>query len=187
MFKNDERTNKLRSDILIRYISSVMTDEERAELFGLSEGCKIREGAKIISPDKFKCGKYIWIGENALLDASGGLEIGDHTTIGVGVYIWTHSTQLQNFSLNSSDKRLIERKPTKIGYGCYIVGPSVIYKGITIGNKVTVLPMSVVTKDIPDYCVVSGSPAKIIKKWTEKQIKKEVERILNQQNEGEIK
>ena len=39
-----------------------------------------------------------------------------------------------------------------------------VYGGITIGNNVTVAPNSVVIKDVPDNCVVSGIPAKIIKK-----------------------
>jgi len=38
-----------------------------------------------------------------------------------------------------------------------------VYGGIKIGNHVTVAPNSVVVKDVPDNCVVSGIPAKIIK------------------------
>ena len=38
-----------------------------------------------------------------------------------------------------------------------------VYGGITIGNNVIVAPNSVVVKDVPDNCVVSGIPAKIIK------------------------
>ena len=38
-----------------------------------------------------------------------------------------------------------------------------IYGSIRIGNNVIVAPNSVVVKDIPDNCVVSGVPAKIIK------------------------
>ena len=42
------------------------------------------------------------------------------------------------------------------------VGSKVIGK-VTIGDNVTVAPNSVVVKDVPDNCVVSGIPAKIIK------------------------
>lgn len=41
--------------------------------------------------------------------------------------------------------------------GCKVIG------GVHIGNHVTVAPNSVVIKDVPDNCVVSGVPAKIIK------------------------
>tara|TARA_R110001583_G_scaffold195129_2_gene369584 strand:+ start:343 stop:975 length:633 start_codon:yes stop_codon:yes gene_type:complete len=44
-----------------------------------------------------------------------------------------------------------------IGMGAYIM------PGITIGNGVTIAANAVVTKDISDYTVVAGSPAKVIK------------------------
>ncbi|HPX12433.1 MAG TPA: CocE/NonD family hydrolase, partial [Syntrophales bacterium] len=70
-FNDDERNRNLRGQILQYFISSVMTDDERARLLGLPEGCRMRENAKIISPENFRCGKYVWIGEGAVLDASG--------------------------------------------------------------------------------------------------------------------
>lgn len=39
-----------------------------------------------------------------------------------------------------------------------------ILNGVKIGDGVTVAAGSVVTKDIPDYCVVGGVPARVIKK-----------------------
>jgi len=175
MFKNTERNRKLREQILTYHISSVMTDDERAQLLGLPEGCRIREHAKIISPENFKCGKYVWIGEGAILDASGGLEIGDHTSIGLYVLVWTHSSYLANITLdNTIGNPLIERKPTKIGKGCFIAGHSVIYPGVTIGDRVVVLPMSVVTKDIPSNCIIGGVPAKKIKDLDEEEISQKV-------------
>ena len=170
MFRKNERSISLRNDILKRFIGLLMTDDEKAEMFSLPEGCRIREGAKILSPEKFKCGKYVWIGENAMLDASGGLEIGDHTSIGLGVLVWSHTSHLANLSMNNViGSPLIIRKPTKIGSGCLIGGPSVIQAGVTIGDKVIVLPMSAVTKDVPDYTIVAGAPAvekdKISEEW----------------------
>lgn len=168
-----ERNNKLREDILRRLISLVMTDDERAEYLGLPEGCRIRESAKIIDPTKLRCGKHVWIGEGAILDASGGLEVGDHTSIGLGVLIWTHSSHLTNLSMqNISGSPLIQRKPTKIGKGCFVGGPSVIYSGVTIGDRCLIQPMSVVTKDLPPYSIASGCPARVIKTLSEDSIER---------------
>lgn len=178
MFQENERNNKLRNSILRRFIGLIMTDDERAEMFNLPEGCRIREGAKILSPENFKCGKYVWIGENAMLDASGGLEIGDHTSIGLSVFIWSHTSHLANLSMNNViGSPLIVRKSTKIGSGCFIAGPSVILSGVTIGDKVIVMPMSVVTKDVPSYTMVAGSPAIEKKKISEEYIQQEIEKI----------
>ncbi|MBT9159430.1 acyltransferase [Serpentinimonas barnesii] len=163
-----ERNTRLRSAIVERLVSQVMTDDERANFLGLPEGCRIRESAKVIARDKLVCGKYVWIGEGAVLDASGGLEIGDHTSIGLGVMVWSHSSHLANLAMkNKSGSPLIQRKPTHIGRGCFIGGPAVIYSGVTIGDRCLIQPMSVVTTDIPSYSVVSGSPAKVIKSLSE--------------------
>jgi acetyltransferase-like isoleucine patch superfamily enzyme len=163
-FFDTDRTRGLREDILRNLLALAMTDDERAAMLGLPVGCRVRESAKIISPASLNCGEYVWIGENVMLDASGGLQIGAHTTIAVGALVWTHSSVLANLELdNRSGNRWIVRKPTKIGDGCYIGGPSSIYPGVTIGEKVIVLPMSVVIEDVPSNVMVGGSPAKIIR------------------------
>lgn len=174
-----ERTRALRRELLTRVVSSVMTDDERASLNGLPFGCRMREGSKILSKENLVCGEYVWIGENAVLDASGGLEIGSHTSIGLSVYLWSHTSPLTNLTMsNHSGSPLIERKRTKIGSGVFIGGPSVIFPGVTIGNKVIISPLSVVNKDIPDYSVVAGNPARVVKTISEEYIEEEVARVL---------
>lgn len=39
--------------------------------------------------------------------------------------------------------------------------------GITIGRHCVIAAGSIVTKDVPDYCVVAGNPAKIVRKYNE--------------------
>lgn len=59
----------------------------------------------------------------------------------------------------------------KIGNDVWIGMNATILYGVTIGNGVTVAAGSVVTHDIPDYCVVGGVPARIIKrKCTEEEV-----------------
>jgi acetyltransferase-like isoleucine patch superfamily enzyme len=177
IFNDDERNKNLRSYVLKQFISGVMTDEERAKLWNLPIGCRMRENAKIISPEKLICGESVWIGEGAVLDASGGLEIGSHTSIGLNVMIWSHTSFLTNLTMNNEmGSNLIARAKTTVGKGCFIAGPSVIYHGVTLGDKTIVLPMSVVNKDTPRNCIVGGSPAKVIKyideEFVNEQIKK---------------
>ena len=107
IFSDSERNKNLRKYILKQFISNVMTDEERAELWNLPAGCRMRENSKIISPENFKCGENVWIGEGAVLDASGGLEVGSHTSIGLNVMIWTHTSFLTNITMsNEKGKQL---------------------------------------------------------------------------------
>lgn len=161
---NDERNNRNREYVQKQEFARGLTDEERAKFWGLPKGCRMRENAKIICPENFVCGEYVWIGEGAVLDASGGLEIGSHTSIGLNVMIWSHTSFLTNLSLNNQPgSNLIARAKTTIGNGCFIAGPSVIYHGITLGDKTVILPMSVVNKNLPGNCIAGGSPARLIK------------------------
>jgi acetyltransferase-like isoleucine patch superfamily enzyme len=146
---------ELRAQILTYQATAGMSDVERAAFLGLPPGCRIREHAKIISPENLTIGESCWIGEGAILDASGGLTIGSHTSIGLSVFVWTHdSHQLNVRGTNSRTQRhRIRRKPTSIGSNCFIAGPSVIMPGVKIGDKCLISPMSVVTEDLPDRTI----------------------------------
>jgi acetyltransferase-like isoleucine patch superfamily enzyme len=105
------------------------------------------EDARVIGEPKI--GKDCWIGPFCVLDASGGLEIGDHCTIAAGTHIYTHQSEAGRCSK-------IERKPVKIGSNVYI-GPScIICMGITIGDGAIVGAMTFVNKDIPKGCKYHG-------------------------------
>ena len=55
-------------------------------------------------------------------------------------------------------------EPVIIGNDVWIGRRAIIMPGIHIGNGAIIGACAVVTKNVPDYCVVGGVPAKIIKK-----------------------
>lgn len=165
----DRADDGLRAQILRYHASALMTDRERARFFGLPEGCRIRERAKILAPEKFVCGKNVWIGEGAVLDAQGGLTIGDGTQIGGGVMVWTHSSHLQ--ALNGQtciSQETIVYKPTTIGNNCFIVGPTVISAGVTIGDGAMISPLTFIDRDVaPGEHVAGPKSLKLLEKRVE--------------------
>ena len=180
VLNDTDRSAQLRPEILRRLLGLVMTDDERGADFGLPNGCRVRESAKLIMPENLVCGCHVWIGENAIVDASGGLTIGDHTTIATGVFVWSHTSVLSNLmGANQPGNPYIRRSRTCIGSRSFIGGPSVIYPGVTIGDGVVVMPMSVVTRDVPDNVMVAGAPASIVRDIDEAWLAREQERLKN--------
>lgn len=91
----------------------------------------------------------------------GIVTIGDRVQFGpsVSIYAATHETEVQ------SRRDFIEyAKPVSIGHDCWIGGNTTIMPGVKIGKGCTIGAGSVVTKDIPDFSVAMGVPAKVVKK-----------------------
>lgn len=62
------------------------------------------------------------------------------------------------------DQPIIQNGTVEIGEGSWL-GENVCVLGAKIGKQCIIGANSVVTKDIPDYCVAVGAPAKIIKRY----------------------
>jgi acetyltransferase-like isoleucine patch superfamily enzyme len=74
-----------------------------------------------------------------------------------------YSTKKQcGFSFVIEDK-YDEMPPVFIGADCFIGANSVILNGLSLGIGCVVASGSVVTKDVPPYAIVAGSPARIVK------------------------
>ena len=148
---SEEHLQKIRAEILRYQATMGMNDRERAQWLGLPEGCRIRENAKIIAAEKFQAGKYLWIGEGAMLDAQGGLSIGDYTQICSYALIWSHTSHLQALAGETCQSRgQIRYQATHIGKNCFIGAHTVIAPGVRIGNGVIVSPTSFVERDLED-------------------------------------
>lgn len=127
-----------------------------------------------------ECGKKINIDRNAIIgkhvslgDYSGigkNSIISDYTTIGKWVmmgpecYIYT-----RNHNFLKTDKPMCyqgfkEYQPVVIGDDVWIGARVTILPGVRVGNGVVIGAGSVVTKDIEEYTIVAGNPAKVIGK-----------------------
>ena len=56
-------------------------------------------------------------------------------------------------------------RPVKVGDYTHLGTNSTIVAGVTIGERCQIGAGSVVTKDIPSYCVAVGNPAKVVKRY----------------------
>lgn len=98
------------------------------------------------------------IGENSRFMGRGLYTIGSHAMMGPDVMLINEN---HKFSRKSYDGYNVGR--IVIGDYAWIGARSVILKDVTIGNYAIVGAGSVVTRSIPDYAIVGGNPAKVIK------------------------
>ena len=139
-------------------------------------------------------GSHVFVGEHSWLAAmpltnnqKPQLVIGDNCSIGNFNHIYATSEIVLEDSVLTADKvyisdnlhsyadisKPIKEQPIKqlkkirIGEGSWI-GENVCIIGASIGKHCTIGANAVVTKDIPDYCVAVGAPARVLKRYNEK-------------------
>ncbi|WP_325051010.1 acyltransferase [Legionella adelaidensis] len=95
-----------------------------------------------------------------------GIVIEDDVLIGSGVHLYVNNHRFENTKLPIMEQGWYPSKPITLKKGCWIGANAIILPGVSIGENAVVGAGSVVTKNIPAYCVAVGSPAKVIKKIT---------------------
>ena len=110
-------------------------------------------------------GSNIEIGDRVHIASVEGVEIGDRCLIASNIYISDHDHGKTNMSdmKNVPKNRLLNSKKVSIGSDCWIGQNVCILKGCKIGKNSVIGAGSVVTKSFPDYSVIAGNPAKMIR------------------------
>jgi acetyltransferase-like isoleucine patch superfamily enzyme len=100
----------------------------------------------------------------ATLCAAKKIEIGEYAGIGANVSIYdTDFHPLNPYERKFDNFNKTKINPVVIGNFVWIGGNSIILKGVSIGNGAVIGAGSVVTKDVPEFTLYAGNPAKFIK------------------------
>ncbi len=182
-------TNKERRDAGMAYISDESVFEEqrvcrqllqklnfmdRSDFTAIGEVVKEllgkSEGAFINPPFFCDYGSHIEVGKNffanyncTILDVA-KVKIGDNCQMAPNVAIYTAGHPVYPTTRNSAYEY---GKEITIGDNVWLGGSTVVCPGVHIGNNVVIGAGSVVTKDIPDWCMAAGNPCQVIRKITE--------------------
>jgi acetyltransferase EpsM len=141
------------------FIISVGNNARRAEiawLLNVRYGTAIHESA-IISP-KALVGDGSVILHGSIIQAAA--QIGEHVLVNTAASI-DHDNMIGDFAHISPHATLCGH--VKVGEGTHIGAGAVVIPSITIGRWCTIGAGAVVIRDIPDFAVAVGNPARVIK------------------------
>ncbi|MFC7420031.1 DapH/DapD/GlmU-related protein [Iodobacter arcticus] len=129
--------------------------------FSCGININIEHGASFGSGRQIKIGNNSGLGVNCKL--YGSVAIGDNVMMGPEVIILTVNHEFASIEVPMINQGMKEFKPVCIGNDVWIGQRVIILPGVHIGNGVIIGAGSVVSKSIPDYSVVVGNPARIVR------------------------
>lgn len=148
-------------NMILRYVGYVPSHYVRRFFYRIAgmrigSGSTIHMGAVFYDASKISIGQDSIIGENAVLDGRDKLTIGDHVDIASEVMIYNaeHDISDENFKAITA--------PVEIGDYVFIGPRAIILPGVKVGRGGVVGAGAVVTKDIGEFEIVGGVPAKVI-------------------------
>ena len=153
----------MRARKLCAQANACMPDDEAyvgylEELFG-----RKLDDVRILTPficdfgNRVTFGRNVFINHSAILSASGGIEFADGVMAAPALRIATINHDVNARHTTYTYGKVTVKKNAWLGMNVTIC------PGVTIGEYAVVAAGAVVTKDVPDYAVVGGVPAKVIK------------------------
>jgi len=128
---------------------------------------KCGKNVNIESRAFFHSGRQISIGDNSGIGVraflSGKISIGKNVMMGEDVIIITRNHNFADITIPMNQQGFKNEEPVEIGDDVWISTRVIILPGVKIGKGVIIGAGAVVTKDVPEYAIVGGNPAKVIK------------------------
>lgn len=124
----------------------------------ISKGCVVQAKTKPLI-----MGKNCDVGAHVILSSIGGIILGDSVLIAGNCYIGGGRYHTEDLKTPIMYQGIYSRGPVRIGDGTWIGASVTILDGVSIGKNCVIGAGSLVTKDIPDFGVAIGSPAKTIR------------------------
>ena len=110
-------------------------------------------------------GENTWIGQGCFFNSAGNIQIGQ--TVGIGPFVKILTSQhCTNLSNDDVMRNHLIFKEVEINDGADIGVGSIILPGVKIGRGAIIAAGSVVTKNVPEFSIFGGIPAKFMKNRT---------------------
>lgn len=130
---------------------------------------RISDTAFIDHQDRLVVEDFVYIGHFTILDATGGLTIEEGCQITSLAAVFTHSSHqaIRLYGRHYNDVHGDEREayfaePVRIGRYSHLGAAAIVLPGVSIGRGCVIGAGSVVTRDVLDFQIVAGSPARVV-------------------------
>lgn len=134
---------------------------------GVSSGCEIGPGCVLHAyGGEIFFGERVHIGPYCAFYGHGGIRIGAHTMLAMGCKVVSsnHTIPKRGELIRAHPN---EPLPVLIDEDVWIGAGAIILGGVTIGKGAVVAAGAVVSRDIPDYSIARGVPARVVGKRSE--------------------
>ena len=147
---------------------------QKKKIYKIGTNSEIRPFVTINGTNSITIGDNVIVPPGTILsamanDPENGIVLCDNVLLGPNVSIYSATHNFDNIYIPIKEQGYSSKKVV-IKEGAWIGVNSVILPGVTIGKNCVIGANSVVTKDIPDYTVAVGSPAKVVKILTKGEI-----------------
>lgn len=122
----------------------------------------VHKGAQVCRKNMF-VGNNVQIGPNCSIMSTGSLTLEDDVLIAPDVLIVGDTHRFDSREKPIKDQGWYESEPVLIKSGVWIGARVIVLPGVTVGAGGILAAGAVVTKDVPDFAIVGGSPASVIK------------------------
>lgn len=131
------------------------------------KGWHIGEFASIQRVQNFQIGHKVAVGRYCVINAAGGVILGDYSGIGPFVQIITAGHNFFKKKIvgdvpYGAQPRVMETAPVILEENAWVGAGAILMPGIRVGSNSVVGAGAVVTKDVPPCSMVAGVPAKVI-------------------------
>lgn len=125
-----------------------------AESFEIGDYGTLYPDVFVPGPGQLRIGHNFWAGTGVILDAMGGMTIGNNVCVAAGGQLWTH----MKFGDRMAGCRFHSSRPTLLGDDVWL-GAHTLAGPVTIGDRALVMMGSLVTHDIGADQTWAGNPA----------------------------
>lgn len=129
----------------------------------VGEGCFYLDSIVWLNGGSIEMGDRVGFNVGCFVNGYGGLIIGEGTNFGPYSMVHTANHNMDNPDMAVTDQGWRDERPMEIGSNCWIGMAALILPGVRIGDGCVLGAGAVLTKDLEDYTVAAGNPAKPIK------------------------